>query len=115
MNTTMKIMLAAVITTNSIAAAAEPAWITPEHKAVKAQFMDPVKEPTAKDALWTIPGVFKVGVIPDGTDRSMYAGYVCEVLYDHGFKGQKVIVKIIDIVKLVSVGKWETIGEYDCL
>ena len=71
-------------------------------------------EPTAKDALWTNKGIFKVGVIDDGTRRDGYAEYVCTVLYDYGFSGKQVWVQIIDIVKLSNSGKWVKLGEARC-
>lgn len=72
------------------------------------------QEPTAKDAVWTQRDIFKVGVINDGTSRNGYAQYVCEVLYDEGFKGQGVWVQVIDIVKLNNSGKWVKLGEARC-
>jgi len=86
----------------------------PLHQAVEAVFKS-AQEPTAKDAVWTQDNIFKVGVIDNGSERSGYASYVCEVLYDHGFKGKKVWVQIIDIVKLTREGKWETLGDARCL
>ncbi|WP_239688337.1 hypothetical protein, partial [Mannheimia haemolytica] len=41
------------------------------------------EEPKVKDATWTAPFIFKVGVFDDGTKRDGYAEYVCQVLYDH--------------------------------
>ena len=72
-------------------------------------------EPIAKDALWTSNNIFKVGVIDDGTLRDGYASYSCEVLYEHGFKGKKIWVQIIDIVKLTQNDDWVKIGEAHCL
>ena len=46
--------------------------------------------------------IFEVGVLNGGTNRNEYASHVCEVLYEHGFKGNKVWVQIIDIAKLVN-------------
>ena len=71
-------------------------------------------EPTAKDAVWTQKDIFKVGVINDGTNRNGYAQYIGEVLYDESFKGQKVGVQIIDILKLNNSGEWEKLGEARC-
>lgn len=72
------------------------------------------QEPTAKDALWTSHDVFKVGVINDGSIRDGYAEYVCQVLYEYGFKGSKVWVQVIDIVQLTKKGDWTKIGEAHC-
>lgn len=71
-------------------------------------------EPTAKDALWTAQGIFKVGVIDDGTSRSGYADYICSVLYDYGFSGKRIWVQIIDIVQLRNSGKWVKLGGARC-
>jgi|DEB19_MinimDraft_2_1074335.scaffolds.fasta_scaffold18880_2 hypothetical protein len=73
------------------------------------------KEPKVKDSVWTQDSIFKVGMINDKTDRSGYAEYVCTVLYDFGFKGQKVWVQVIDIAKLVKNNEWEKMGEAHCL
>jgi len=69
-------------------------------------------EPTAKDALWTSETMFKVGVLDNGSDRYLYAQYVCDVLAENGIKG--VSVQIIDIVKLVRTNKWVKLGENHC-
>lgn len=72
------------------------------------------EEPTAKDALWTSNSIFKVGVIDDGTLRDGYGDYVCQVLYEYGFRGKKVWVQIIDIVKLTRNGDWVKLGQSRC-
>ncbi|MBU1054124.1 MAG: hypothetical protein KKC46_09880 [Proteobacteria bacterium] len=72
------------------------------------------EEPTTKDALWTASNIFKVGVFNDGTNRNGYAQYVCQVLYNEGFKDKKVWVQVIDIGKLNSTGKWIKLGEAQC-
>jgi hypothetical protein len=84
-----------------------------KHEEVK-KFFRSNEEKTAKDASWTAQDIFKVGVINDGTSRNGYAQYVCSVLNDYGFKGKKVWVQIIDIVKLTSDGKWVNLGEAHC-
>jgi len=83
-------------------------------KEVEARFKGSKDEPTSKDAVWTSDSIFKVGVLDDDTDRSGYAQYVCEVLYEHGFKGEKVWVQVIDIAKLVRTNEWEKLGEAHC-
>lgn len=87
---------------------------SPDHEKVRQQFKSSA-EPTSKDAIWTAVDVFKVGVINDGNDRSGYASYVCEVLYENGFKGKKVWVQVVDIAKLANQGEWIKIGESHCL
>lgn len=72
------------------------------------------EEPTAKDALWTSNTIFKVGVIDDGTPRDGYASYICQVLYEHGFRGKNVWVQVIDIVKLTRNNDWVKLGESHC-
>jgi len=92
-----------------------PSELDKARKDVEARFKGSADEPTSKDAVWTSDDIFKVGVISDGTDRSGYAEYVCNVLYEHGFKGKKVWVQVIDIVKLTRTNKWEKLGEAHCL
>ena len=72
------------------------------------------EEKTAKDAVWTASNIFKVGVINDGSNRNGYAQYICSTLYDYGFKGKKIWVQVIDIVKLTKNGKWVKLGEARC-
>ena len=83
------------------------------HQKVKSLFQSNV-EPTAKDAVWTANDIFKVGVINDGYNRDGYASYVCEILYEHGFRGQRVWVQIIDIMKLTRNNKWVKLGQAHC-
>lgn len=71
-------------------------------------------EPTAKDAMWTADDILKIGVIDNGSPRDGYAIYVCEVLNEHGFKGHKVWVQIVDIVKIKRKNKWIKLGEAHC-
>lgn len=85
-----------------------------QHKTVQDLFRSS-SEPVAKDAVWTGPDMFKVGVTNNGTSRDAYAQYVCEALYDEGFRGKNIRVQIVDIVKLKSKGEWEKIGEAQCL
>lgn len=84
-----------------------------QHEQVKNRFQSK-EEKASKDAIWTARDIFKVGVISDGTRRDGYAKYVCEVLYDYGFKGKKVWVQVIDIVKLTNNGDWVKLGESHC-
>jgi len=72
------------------------------------------KEKTAKDAIWTKRNVFKVAVISDGSNRNGYAEYVCSTLYEHGFKGKKVWVQVIDIMELTKNETWVKLGEARC-
>lgn len=83
------------------------------HGAVQRYFQGG-DEPSVKDAVWTAHDIFKVGMISNGSDRSGYASYVCEVLNDYGFKGSKVWVQVIDITKLVNQNDWVKMGEAHC-
>jgi hypothetical protein len=84
-----------------------------QHEKVKGLFQSN-EEKTVKDAVWTSDDIFKVGVIDDGSRRNGYADYVCQVLYDYGFKDKKVWVQVIDIVKLTRDGDWVKLGESHC-
>ena len=84
-----------------------------QHEQVKKLFQSN-EEKAAKDATWTARDIFKVGVINTGTRMDGYADYVCMVLYDYGFKGKKVWVQVIDIVKLTRNGDWVKLGESRC-
>lgn len=72
------------------------------------------QEPTAIDAIWTSDTVFKVGVHDNGSSRDGYAEYVCQVLYEHGFKGKNVLVRVVDIDKIVQTGEWVNLGTAQC-
>jgi hypothetical protein len=84
-----------------------------QHQAVVRLFQSD-KEKTAKDAVWTNRAIFKVGVFDNGSRRDGYAEYVCFALYDHGFKGKRVWVQIIDWAQLMRDGKWVKLGEARC-
>jgi len=71
-------------------------------------------EPRALDATWDSETVFKIGVIDNGTSRDSYANYACGILYNEGFRGKGVEVKIIDIEKLAYKKKWVTLGTASC-
>ena len=86
---------------------------SPQHEAAVKLFQSN-EEPTTKEAIWTAVGIFKVAVFDDGTRRDGYAQHVCEVLYDYGFRGKKVWVQVIDIIKLTPKGKWKKLGEAHC-
>ena len=53
-------------------------------------------------------------LIDDGKSQDSYANYVCEILYNEGFRGQGVKVTIIDIEKLAYKQKWVTLGKASC-
>lgn len=97
-----------------LAACSPEEQMTPAHDEVKKLFNSEA-EPTSKDATWTTPKIFKVGVLDDGSSRNGYASYVCEVMYEHGFKGKGIWVQVIDIALLVRTGKWQKLGEAKCI
>lgn len=73
------------------------------------------KEPTVKDATWTKPLMFKVGVIDDGTNRDGFAHYVCETLrHDFKISDTGLTVEVIDVEKLVKTDKWIALGRAVC-
>lgn len=71
-------------------------------------------EPSALDAIWESETVFKVAVMDDGKSWDSYANYACGILYNEGFRGQGVEIKIIDIEKLAYKNKWVTLGKAHC-
>jgi hypothetical protein len=68
------------------------------------------EEPKVLDALWTDESVLKVGVRDYGSGIDGYAQYVCLVLNGKGFKGKDVLVRVIDLPKLISTDKWVNLG-----
>jgi len=110
-NTALALMFGAIAMIGATQANAE--IFSAQHEQVKKLFQSN-EEKTAKDAVWTARDIFKVGVIDDGTLRDGYAEYVCQILYDYGFKGKKVWVQIIDIIKLTRNGDWVKLGEAHC-
>lgn len=81
---------------------------------VKQHFLSD-KEPTVKDATWTAPYMFKVGVVDDGSSRDGFAQYVCEVLRgDFKIADKQLMVEVIDIEKLVATNKWVELGKATC-
>ena len=105
--------LAIAISFGVIVIQAQASTYSPQHEKVKTQFVGD-EEPTAKDALWSAEDVFKVGVLDNGQNRDGYAGYVCQVLVDKGFKGRGVLVRVIDIKKLALTGEWVNLGTALC-
>ena len=72
------------------------------------------QEKSVLDAVWTGESFFSVGRIYKGSSQDGFAMYVCNILYDYGFKGKRIYVNVIDIVKLKNTGEWETIGKTRC-
>lgn len=95
------------------ALAAEPAKYSASHAAALKALTNG-SEPIVKDAMWTAKDMLKVGVIDNGKPRDGFAQYLCEVLADHGLKGQQVRVQVVDIVRLKNSGKWVTLGQKPC-
>lgn len=107
--------LALAIVVGVLPASTHAIDMSPAQKRMVQLFTNNKSEPAAKDAVWTSSDIFKVGVLDNHAPRDGYASYVCEVLYEHGFKGQKIWVQIIDIAKLVRTDKWVKLGEAHCL
>ncbi|MDZ5457881.1 hypothetical protein [Azohydromonas lata] len=95
------------------AAQSQAVSLSPAQEAVLRQFKSPA-EKTAKDALWTSPSMFRVGVIDNGSSRDGYASYVCEVVTEQGLAGRGISVQVIDVQKLVRTNKWVALGEARC-
>lgn len=108
-----KILAAGMVAMALIATVSAASDLDPNRAAVQSKFKGK-SEPTAKDALWTSPTMFKVGVIDNGTSRDGYAQYVCGEIRSQGIKDAGMRVQIIDIVKLVRQDKWVKIGEATC-
>jgi ABC-type sulfate transport system permease subunit len=72
------------------------------------------EEPKVLDALWTDEAIFKVGVRNDGSGRDGYAQYVCLVLNSKGFKGKDILVRVIDLPKLIASDEWVNLGTAFC-
>ena len=104
------IILAVILTT--------PAFIYaesfgPEYDKIVSFFQEQT-EPNALDAIWETETLFNVGVIDDGKIRDSYADHTCEILYNEGFRGKGIEVKIIDIEKLAFNNKLVTLGHANC-
>jgi hypothetical protein len=87
--------------------------LTQARELIKNQFNSD-QEPTAIEAIWARDTIFKVGVIDDGTKRDGYAQSVCGALYEAGFKGERIMVSVIDIAKLKRDKEWIEIGRSLC-
>ncbi len=107
------LLFAIIITFNFGISQAGVQTYSAAHEEVQMLFQSN-EEKTTKDALWTAHDIFKVGVLNDGYNRNGYASYVCQVLYDYGFKGKDIWVQVIDIVKLTRKSKWVKLGEAYC-
>ncbi|MEZ5550247.1 MAG: hypothetical protein R3E82_05115 [Pseudomonadales bacterium] len=71
------------------------------------------EEPTVKDATWISHTMLAVGVVDDGSDRTGFAEYVCNLVRERGVRG--VNVKVIDIVKLVNDDGFQNLSKrVDC-
>jgi hypothetical protein len=72
------------------------------------------EEPNVIDALWTDKHVFKVGMVSDGSNRDGYAQHVCQVLYDYDYKGDSILVRVIDYPRLLDGDGWVNLGSAQC-
>lgn len=82
-----------------------------KREAVKNYFISDA-EPSVKDAAWTTPTTFKIGVIDDKTNRNGFAQYVCQELALRDL--HDITVHVIDVVKLARDKKWIDLGVADC-
>ncbi len=87
--------------------------LTDEQKAKIVEYFKSDKEPSIVDALFPYD-TLKLGVHNDGSNRDGLADYACQILVNDFNVKELVVVKIIDIDKLVKTDKWETIGEKNC-
>tara|TARA_A100000171_G_C2139929_1_gene154213 strand:+ start:8329 stop:8820 length:492 start_codon:yes stop_codon:yes gene_type:complete len=70
-------------------------------------------EPAVVDAIWSSDQVFRVGMLNDGTDKSGFANYICQVLAsDFDIRGGQ--VQVIDIAELANSERWERLGRSYC-
>lgn len=90
------------------------AYTATENQIAVEDYFKSDEEPKVLDALWTDESVFKVGVLDDGTGRDGYAQYVCLVLNKKGFKGKNVLVRVIDLPKLIETDQWVNLGTAFC-
>lgn len=88
--------------------------LTAQHEAAVAYFKSE-SEPAVKDATWTSAKRFTVAVTNDGTARNGYAKYVCEMLYDYGFKSKGVRVLVVDMASVRNKETWRQLGSANCL
>jgi len=74
------------------------------------------KEPKVKDATLTDANVLYVAVLNDGTDRSGYAQYICEVVREN--KGTAKVIKVVEFGTMNSEDKnnayGKLLGESQC-
>jgi hypothetical protein len=97
-----------ILSNNSLAYSASQNQISVE------DYFKSDEEPKVLDALWTDKAIFKVGVRDDGTGRDGYAQYVCLVLNTKGFKGKNILVRVIDLPKLIATDEWINLGTAFC-
>jgi hypothetical protein len=85
---------------------AVPGEAEPPTEAIEAAKSAIGAEPKVKDFTYQ-PGQvveWHVGVLDDGSPRHGYAGYICQVLAEHGASTARTHVRVVDIVK-VSQGE----------
>lgn len=98
--------LAAALGLSAVAAAASGA--SPAQQAFARDLVQ--AEPKVKDALWMNSQTLYVGVLNDGTRRDGYAQTIC---HDAGPRGAR-LVKVVDIAKVKSTGKFVELGRAHC-
>ncbi|MFE1574436.1 hypothetical protein ACFIQG_22010, partial [Comamonas odontotermitis] len=70
------------------------------------------KEPTIKDATWMGQSNLYVGVLDNGKNRDGFASYVCEAAKEHSASPK--MVKVVDVAKVKSTGKFVELGKAYC-
>ncbi len=91
----------------------DPNKLTDEKRAKIVEYFKGDDEKQVKDATF-INSTLSLGMINDGSSRDGFAEYACQVLKDDFKVKELVVVKIVDIGKLVSENKIEKIGEKNC-
>jgi hypothetical protein len=79
-------------------------------------------EPKIKDVMYQPDAAVQwtVGVMDDGTSRNGFASYVCEVLHEQKVSNSKTIVRVVDILDVISKsrgvgsGQVKSLGSMDC-
>ena len=106
------------------AAAAEAVSLAPQADAEDEALVSAGGAEAAKAALASEPkikdlnvanGYWNVGVLDDGSNRTGYANYVCEVLRENGITG--VTARVVDIVRVVNENaspRDASLGEASC-
>ncbi|KPL69290.1 hypothetical protein SZ64_14965 [Erythrobacter sp. SG61-1L] len=86
-------------------------------KAVEAAHDAIRKEPKVEYVLYEgEPANWNIGVFDDGTSRIGYAGYICQVVQEHGAVTPSTQVRIVDVVKVKAGENFRaaSLGRMNC-